>query len=146
MGFSVSASAAIIFAAMFIAFGMFYTASANSAEMVNDARVAAEDDLLTQQNTAIEITDAVYNTTTDRLTVTVNNTGGTQLTLSDTDLLADNRYQSEFVRRSVNGDEMTGLWLPGEQLRYVVEVSNQPDRVKVVAGSGVAATEVVRRG
>ncbi|QGN07193.1 flagellin [Halorhabdus sp. CBA1104] len=146
MGFSVSASVAIIFAATLIAFGMFHTAAFNTVERVTDARNAAEDDLLTQQNTAIAVHNATYYDANNSLIVTVNNTGASELTVDGTDLIVDNDYQTSFAERSVDGDTGTGLWLPGEQLRYNVSATSQPDRIKIVSGPGVASTEVVVRG
>ncbi|MFB6188511.1 MAG: flagellin [Halapricum sp.] len=146
MGFSVSGSAAIIFAGMFIAFGMFYSATSNSMEQVTDAQGDWQDHSLAQQNTAVNVTGASYNASTNSLVVTVANTGATSLSVNGTDLLVDNTYETSFVDRSVDGDTSTDLWLPGEQLRYNVSFASQPSRVKVVTGPGVAATEVVTNG
>ena len=65
MGFSVSGSAALIFVAAFIGFGMFYSATANSTEMVNDAREDRSDRQLERTNTAIQITTVNYNDTSN---------------------------------------------------------------------------------
>ncbi|WP_135305672.1 flagellin [Haloarcula amylovorans] len=141
MGFSVSGSAALIFVAMFIGFGMFYSATANGFENVNDARDAQADRTLEQQNTAIGLTSAVYNTTTDSLNVTVTNTGSTELAVSDVDLLANNRYLTGY-RTTVEGDETTDLWLPEERLVInATGVTTDPGRVKLVTGPGVSAVE-----
>lgn len=146
MGFSVSGSVAIIFVAFLISFGTFYSAAFNSMEDVTDARAAAQDDLLTQKNTAIDLQTATYYGSNDSLIVTVNNTGASELSVESADLLVDNDYQTTFDERVVNGDSTTDLWLPGEQLRYNVSATSQPDRVKVVAGPGVAETEGVVNG
>lgn len=146
MGFSVSGSAAIVFVGMFIAFGMFYSASSNTMEEVTDARSDWQDDVLDQQNTEIEIASATYNASTDSLVVEVNNTGSTALSVNETDLLVDNVYQLSFQNRSVDGDTTTDLWLPGQRLAYNVSFDSQPDRVKVATGTGVAETGVVTSG
>lgn len=143
MGFSVSGSAAIIFAAMFVAFGMFHSATANGFETVSDAQQDRTDRTLTQQNTAIEIVTAEWNGsagTTGELTVEVNNTGSSQLSVEEVDLLANNTYLRDYDT-SVDGDGETELWLPREQLTMTVtSLDSDPGRVKVVTGPGVAAT------
>jgi len=128
--------------AAFIGFGMFYSAAANSTEMVNDAREERTDRNLERTNTAIEITTVNYNTTSDYLNVIVENTGSTELTVSDVDLLADNSYLTGY-RTAVEGEPATDLWLPRETLSINATVSPEPNRVKIVTGPGVAATEVV---
>lgn len=144
MGFSVSGSAAIIFAAMFISFGMFHSAATNGFETVSDAQEDRTDRSLTRQNTAINVTSATWDTTKTELTVEVKNTGATELTVSHTDLLADNVYLSEY-NTSVDGDPDTGLWLPGETLTFsLASLDEDPGQVKVVTGPGVATTERTR--
>jgi len=142
MGFSVSGSAALIFVAMFIGFGMFYSAAANSAETVQDAREDRADRSLERANTDIEITTVNYNTAASYLNVTVVNTGSTELAVSDVDVLTNNSYQTGY-ETTVDGTAGTDLWLPQETLAINVSVSPQPSRVKLVTGPGVAATEVV---
>lgn len=140
MGFSVSGSAAIVFAGMFIAFGMFHTATTNGFERVSEAQEDRTDRTLAQQNTAIEVTGATWQGTANDLTVTVNNTGSESLSVSDVDLLANNSYLAGYDT-SVDGDTETDLWLPQEQLTITVTTLNtDPGRVKVVTGTGVADT------
>ncbi len=142
MGFSVSGSAALIFVAAFIGFGMFYSAAANSTEMVNDAREDRSDRQLERTNTDIEITTVNYNTTSDYLNVTVENTGATELSVSDVDVLADNSYQTGY-RTAVEGNTGTDLWLPRETLAINTTTAPKPSQVKIVTGPGVAATAEV---
>ncbi len=140
MGFSVSGSAAIIFAALFIGFGMFHTATANSFESVSDAREDRTDRALVQQNTAVAVTGATWDGTNDELTVTVDNTGSSDLVVGDVDVLANNSYLRGY-ETTVDGDAATDLWFPGETLTVTVSsLSSDPGRVKVVTGPGVAAT------
>jgi len=141
MGFSVSGSAALIFVAAFIGFGMFYSAAANGFENVNDAQSDKSDRALERQNTEIELQSVVYNSTADSVNVTVVNTGSNGLAVSEVDLLTDNTYQSGY-RTAVDGDEATGLWLPEEQLVInATGIASDPGRVKIVTGPGIAATE-----
>ncbi|MEF8786246.1 MAG: flagellin [Haloarculaceae archaeon] len=144
MGFSVSGAAAIIFATMFVTFGMWFTASANSFESVSDAETDKSDRALEAQNTAISIADATYNNTSEELTVTVTNTGAAQLTVETTDLLVDGQYQRGWEDTATVEGRDTRLWLAGEQLRITVSMSTEPDRVKIVTENGVSAatTEV----
>ena len=146
MGFSVSGAAAIIFAGLFVAFGMFYTATANTQERVTEANEDWRDETIQQQNTELELVDATHYASNDSLIVRANNTGAVSLSVTDTDLLVDNELQTSFTERAVDGDGATGLWLPGQQIRYNVTFASQPDRVKLVAETGVSETEVVTSG
>lgn len=140
MGFSVSGSAAIIFAAMFIAFGTFHSASTNGFETVSDAQEDRTDRTLVKQNTEINLTSAEWSGTAGELTVTVNNTGSTELTITAVDLLANNDYLQGYDT-SVAGNSGTNLWLPQEELTITVtSLSSDPGRVKLVTGPGVAGT------
>jgi len=140
MGFSVSGSAAIVFAGMFIAFGMFHTATTNGFERVSEAQEDRTDRTLAQQNTAIEVTNATWNATGENLTVTVNNTGSESLTVSEVDLLANNSYVAGY-NTSVDGDAETDLWLPQEELTITItSLREDPGRIKIVTGTGVAET------
>lgn len=145
MGFSVSASAAILFATMFIAMGMLYPAVANGAELVTDARADSADTLLDQQNTAIAIESVEYNATTTTVTVAVDNTGTTELPVSGTDALVNNIYRTP-SSTTVEGNSATDLWLPGERLTLELDVSLTADgsnRVVVVTSHGVSRAEVI---
>lgn len=138
MGFSVSASAAIIFIGFVVAFTTLYPVAANGLERVTDAREDVNDRALDRQNTAIELANTSYDNGT--LTVEVNNTGTTELSVSETDLLVDNTHWTG--DRSVEGDSDTDVWLPGETLTITVEnLSMSPERVKVVTENGVEAGE-----
>ena len=147
MGFSVSGSAAVIFVAAFIGFGMFYTATANSFERVNDAREDQRDRLLDQQNTEISLVSATWNATgSENLVVTVDNTGSETLSVEETDLLVDNDYQTEY-ETTVNtnpSNPSTDIWASQEQLEITVtSLSTEPVRVKVVTENGIAETAEV---
>jgi len=143
MGFSVSGSAALIFVAMFIGFGMFYSATANGFENINDAREDQSERLLEQQNTEINVTSAVWNSSgNDELVVEVDNTGATELSVSKTDLLVDNVYRSG-DRTEVGTDDETDIWSPQETLTITVDRDSKPNSVKIVTETGVADTMVV---
>jgi len=140
MGFSVSGSAAIVFVAMFIGFGMFYSATANSFERLSDAREDRADRNLDQANAEITLTSVVYNETADSVNVTAVNTGSTELAVSEVDLLTNNVYRTGY-RTAVEGDGTTDLWLPEERLVInATGVTGDPGRVKLVTGPGVSAT------
>ncbi len=127
MGFSVSGATVIIFLAMFISFGMFYSSAYNGFERVNDARTAQSEHVLSQENTALNITTVNYSD--GYLNVTVNNTGSTTLDVTDTDVLVDGVYPSKksITARDVDGVNDTELWLPGESLHYQNQRLDGPD-------------------
>jgi len=145
MGFSVSGAAAIIFASMFLAFGVWFTATANSFDQVSEARELRTDGALESSNTAVEIVSATYNESgNDRLVIDVNNTGATGLSLNATDLLVDGAFVEGWQPgATVDGDGGTDLWLAGEQLTVTRDPTTAPNRVKIVTPSGVADTATV---
>lgn len=142
MGFSVSGAAAILFATMFLTFGMWFTASSNSFERVTEAENAQSDTVLEAHNTAISVANVTYNATSEVLTVMVNNTGASQLTVDSTDLLVDGQYQTGWEENATVAGKDTRLWLAGETLTMTVTVSNstEPTRVKVTTEHGVSVT------
>jgi flagellar protein FlaF len=141
MGFSVSGAAAIIFISLFIGFGMWYTAGMNSFERITDAQSDRTDRVVDTRNTEIEIVSADYNQSgEEEVSVVVDNTGAAQLSVSETDLLVDGQYVNSWNESSVEGNSETDLWLAGEQLVINASRASAPERVKVVADTGVADT------
>ena len=143
MGFGVSGSTAVIFLGVLIASGTLYTATAGSAERVSEASDAESEALLDRRNTAIDATEVVYNTSSsnDTLRITVTNGGTTALSAEDTSLLVDNEYVPPGERSTtVDGDTATDVWAPDQSLVIETTRSSTPDRVKVVAENGVAAS------
>lgn len=147
MGFSVSGATAVVLIGGLIAFNMAFAAANNGFERVSAANEDREDRLLDQQNSAVEIANATYDGGTTELTVLANNTGAATLAVADTSLLVDGAFRSD-ANTSVEGNAATDVWLPGEQLSIAVDASVRPDRVKLVAGTGVAdvETEVIASG
>jgi flagellar protein FlaF len=147
MGFSVSGATVILFLGIFISFGIAYTAANDGFEQVSDAYEDSTDDELTRANTDINIADASVANEGGQLylNVTADNDGSSALSVNDTDILIDGNYRAhtEMDVLEVDGNDATDLWLPGEQLQFNVSVESEPGRVKVVTGSGVAATEVI---
>lgn len=143
MGFSVSGSVVIIAIGLFVSFGMFYTATSNGFEQVTEAQQDTHDTRLERQNTDITIINASYNSTSTTLSVSVNNTGSTTLSINETDVLVDNDYQASY-QSDVDGNTATDLWQPGETLDIRVNITKLADfRVKIVAGPGIADTTEV---
>jgi len=142
-GFSTSASLLIIFFGLFIALGTLYTVTSNTSERLIDAY----DDELSHQSdierTGITITDANWHTTDGNLTIRVNNTGTTELSVDEADTFVDGEYwaTADFQITTVDGQD-TDVWDLQEQLRLENDTT-QPTRVKVVTETGVAAAETV---
>lgn len=146
MGFSVSGAAAIIFASMFIAFGMWYTAVDNSFDQVSSAQGEQIGDTIDTSNTDINISEATHDGgVTEGLTVMADNTGTTELSLNGTHLLVDGELLEDWqADAEVNGDDETDLWLPGEELEIQVDPGPPPDRVKLITEHGIADHESVQ--
>ena len=152
MGFSVSASTALIFAALFLALGIFYPAMANSYERVQAADADQADRALEQANTDIRVGDIRLDSATgvgNQLELTLINTGSTSLTVGRTDILVGGAYiQRSELDTTVtdvdgNSDPSTDLWLPGETLDVVY---NPPglvgDALDTVSPGQISGTRV----
>jgi len=140
MGFSVSASTAIIFAGLFLAVGILYPAVSNGYEMVNDAEVDREDARLDMRNSEINITEL----NGGRINVT--NEGSTSLNADTVDLVIDGEYQPRGdYNPVVDGDASTSLWLPGETLEINDSAPNtisldSGEQVRLVTDHGLSVT------
>lgn len=141
MGLSVSASSAIVFLGIFVAAGVLYPTVNNGVERLTNAEATADDRALAQSNTEVELVNATYDSTNNTLEVTANNTGARTIDVNETNLLADNNLTSYEV--SVAGDPTTGLWQPGEQAVYTVDLESAPDRVQLVVDLGIKVADSV---
>ncbi|MEA1930935.1 MAG: hypothetical protein U9O06_05235 [Euryarchaeota archaeon] len=136
MGFSVSASTAIIFAGVFLAIGVLYPAVSNGYERVTDAEIDRDDAQLDMRNTDINITSVSSSA------ITVRNEGSTSLDADEIDLVVDGEYRPrDDYTTSVDSDPDTGLWLPGESL--TIDGLSASNRIKLVTDHGVSVTGVV---
>ncbi|WP_253738808.1 flagellin [Halohasta salina] len=134
MGFSVSASTAIIFAGLFLAAGTLYPAVSNAHERVTDAEIDRTDARLDMRNTEINITAVDTGTPS----IGVRNEGSTSLDADEIDLVVDGEYQPRSDYDVSDG----GVWFPGE----TITIDNFPtptDSVKIVTDHGISESEVV---
>ncbi|QHS17078.1 hypothetical protein [Halopenitus persicus] len=143
MGISVSASAAIIVAGMFIAFGAVYPVAENGFDRVTSAQEGSHERALERENADVEFVNATDDGTT--LNVTVENVGARTMSVPKTTLVADNEYVAVTGDDTIvydadadpsTGDANTELWLPGERLRISVASGGQ-DAVLVATESGL---------
>jgi flagellar protein FlaF len=152
MGFSVSAGTAIVAIAALASVGMLYTAGYNGYEQVQDAQQRQQDQALATENTAIAIANLSHDTSTDphTITVDVNNSGTTTLSVADTDLLLEGEYATVADRTLETdsgtitaGGSGTDLWQPGETLSLTVRANYSTGlAATVVTDNGVADREV----
>ena len=137
MGFSVSASTALIFAALFLSFGIFYPAMVNSVERVNDARSDQADDLLDQQNTEIEFGD--IDDGGQPGTIDVNNIGTTTLSANGVDLFINGEYRNRSdYTTEIDGNADTDVWAPGQTLTITEDDFEEGDDILVVTDNGIS--------
>ena len=139
MGFSVSASTAIIFAGLFLVAGILYPAVSNSYERVTDAEIDRDDAQLDMRNTDINITSVSSSE------ITVRNEGSTSLDADEIDLLDNGVYQQRTSSNyTVTNVDTSGsnFWLPGETLRIDYN-SDSGDQLKIATDYGISVTEEV---
>jgi flagellar protein FlaF len=144
MGFSVSGATVVVSIGLLVSAATLYPALDRYGERRVEAVDGDHERALDRQNTALGAANATHDPDTERLVVTVENTGTTALDVGRVDLLVDGRYRATPAANvTVAGDADTATWLPGERLRVVVDQPAAPARVKVVTGPGVAvAVEV----
>jgi len=139
MGFSVSGATAVILVGGLIAFSFAFGAMNNGYERIADAQEDRQERLLEQANADVEVVNASYDGNASTLTVETTNKGSAELVVSEVSLLVDGQYEAG-ANTSVDGDSSTDVWLAGEQLQHALDHPVQPDRVKVVTGTGAAST------
>lgn len=153
MGFSVSASFAVVVIAGFIALGMLYPAVSNGFGAVSEASQDAGDRRLAAINTDIDVTTACYDGEDNRVELAVENTGSTALGLNRTQVLIDNVVYLSFDDREIGGIAGTEVWAPGETARtnytYVGQsniesVDPNPGRLTVATEHGVIDSEAIK--
>jgi flagellar protein FlaF len=145
VGFGTSGSLLLVFTGLFIAVGSFYTVAADTAERTAAATDQQRERLADVQESSVDVTGATYNASGEgNLTVRIENTGETVLSVDAVDLLVDGRYVSlgDLDRVAVEGST-TDVWRPGEVLVLEGDPGTVPGRVKVVTGPGVADTAEV---
>jgi flagellar protein FlaF len=145
MGFSASGATAVIFIGLLVSAATLVPAVQDAREAQRDGLTERDDRMLEQRNTEIEVVDAVYNDTEERLVVRLDNTGTTTLDAEETDLLVDGEYVGPST--TVDGDGTRSLWSPGTRLVFTHDTTTAPDRVHVATRPGVqVATNVTVTG
>lgn len=138
MGFSISGATVVIVLGLFIGFGMFYSAAGESVNRIVESNTGMADQLLDQQNTAVNLQSATYWTTNSTVTISVTNTGSTTLALDETSVLLDGRIHS-VTNATVENETETTLWLPGETAIYkITNVVEAPTRALIVTEHGIS--------
>lgn len=110
MGFSVSATMAIFFAAFLTLFSFLYSSVNDAFDTVTGSFEDKYDDMSDKASTSFDVIDARYFKDENRLDIRLLNTGGTSLVCNDTELLVDGLLAGS-ATFSVDGGT-TDLWLP----------------------------------
>lgn len=142
MGFSVSGATAVVFVGLLVSAATLYPVVDRTTDRRSDALSDRDERALTRQNTALGTVNATYNSSSDVLTVSVENGGPSTLAVTEVDLLVDGQYATG-LDSTVDGDSATDVWAPGEELNLTRSDPTAPARVKLVTGPGVAATTTV---
>lgn len=145
MGFSVSGSAIIVFIGFVVAAGIAVPPLLGSVGDLAGAQGTQIDQGTDRLNTDVGNMSAVYEDgNPGTLTVEVDNTGTTVLSIGKTDLLVDGEIKTESedgkqtaIVTADGSDPDTVLWLPAETLEITVEADSVPDRIKVVTENGI---------
>lgn len=142
MGFSTSGSLLVVFVALFVALGSFYTTTSNTTSEVTETTAEEFEQNNEVLDTQVNVTNATWNNNTEELVVTVNNTGTRTLAVNATDLLVNGQYVGGWEKNATIDSSDRNVWAADEQLRIadgraVVDVGGTPERVVVVTGTGV---------
>lgn len=145
MGFSVSVTYLLLFVGLLFAMGMLHATVSNSIEEVREAQQFQNDHIAAIQSAKVTISSVtLVDAAACDLNVTATNTGETLLERGRTDVLADGSYEENLTDRSEVDGADSDLWRPGQDLEIDLGAfAAAPDRIKLIAGPGVAdATEV----
>jgi flagellar protein FlaF len=151
MGFSVSGATALLFVALLISFGTFYTATMGAVERVQEAEVDTQEQNIETLNTEIEVDSAVYNTTRGELTITANNTGAQALQPTELSLLVNGTFTGfDSANVTLSNPSGDALWVPQQTLTLTFNDDdpdlpefNEGDTVKLVTATEVADTVTI---
>lgn len=152
MGISTSGAALLVFAALLVSVGTLQGAAGSALGEVRSAVAAQGQQTRLIQETRLAVASAAFDAGTNTTTLTIDNVGDTSLRTAETSVLVDGQFVplASFETVTVDGIE-TRRWGPTATLRLVDSDGSlldriddaTPDRVKIVAGTGVAAvTEV----
>lgn len=138
MGFSVAAATAILLTTFLFIFCLSYFEMSENFDRLKKGLDERNDRAKEKEDTAIEILNASYNSTT--LIINVSNNGSSVLKVIYVDVLINGTvHTNNITATSVNGI-LTGIWLPGEVLQIELNYTvSPPERLKVVTENGVGA-------
>ncbi|MWV41950.1 flagellin [Natrialba sp. INN-245] len=143
MGFSTSASAAILLIGCLVAASVFVPTMFSVSTDTGSALATQSDQTRDRLNTDLNVTTAIqelhvveyedsngdtYNEThVDDVVVRIENTGTTGLAISSTDVLLEGKYvhPDDYQTTVIDGDDEiseTDLWYPGSTLEVVVPI------------------------
>lgn len=119
MGFSVSATMAIFFAAFLILFSILYSSMNDAFDSVSESFDERYEHMNDKLQTSVSMLDVSYQRDSDLLEVRVQNTGSQVLDISKVDLLLGGVLMTS-ANRTIEG-KSTDVWLPLETLSISVE-------------------------
>ncbi|USZ70446.1 flagellin [Natronosalvus halobius] len=137
MGFSTSGAVAILFIGLLVAVGIVYPTVETAHERRADAIDERDERALDLRNSDVAL-EATYDDVANELRVNVTNTGATTLSATETTLLVDGVVRPD-AATSVEDDATRERVHSGEELQFIVsDVTDYPNRVKVVTEHGLA--------
>jgi len=110
MGFSVSATMAIFFAAFLTLFSFLYSSVNDAFDTVTNSFEDKYDDMSDRASTSFDLIDARYYRDDNRLDIRLRNSGGTSLECNETELLVEGVLVGSATYTVGNGT--SDLWLP----------------------------------
>ncbi len=119
MGFSVSATMAIFFAAFLILFSILYSSLNDAFDSVSESFDEKYEYMNDRLDTQVTILDVSYQRDSNTLDIRVQNTGSKVLDISKVDLILEGTIPTSF-NKSIQGTD-TEVWLPMEVLTITVD-------------------------
>lgn len=106
---------------------------------MTDAGEVRVDRVSEKVQTDIVIDNAWYIENDDNLEVLTRNSGSTPLEISAVHVILDGRIipEDNIISRKVDNRE-TNVWISLDNLEIVINCTQKPDRVKVIAGHGIS--------
>lgn len=119
MGFSVSATMAIFFAAFLILFSILYSSMNDAFDAVSESFDEKYDYMNDRLETQITILDVSYHRDANTMDIRVQNTGSKVLDISKVDLVLEGALIGS-MNKTIQG-KTTAVWLPQEVLTITVD-------------------------
>lgn len=143
MGFAPVAATSILLIAALLSLNAYHTDNDVAADEVRAARADADAREADKRATQLEIGLVQYAAGPNRLTIDVDNLGGTVIDTQDLEVLIDGVVRTEDITWIRYNNADVRYWHPGQDIEIRMnDITSSPNSIIVVADNGVLDFEV----